>query len=215
MTNEEFIQSIALPGEEWRDVVGWEGLYAVSNLGRVASLRTRIPFCGRSRACEQRVFTPKPSNCNGILYYRIRFQDKNKGKLMSVHRVVAEAFIPNPNNYPCIDHIDRNGLNNNVNNLRWASHKMNSRNVNSLKVMSDSHKGQDNSRFFHPVCQMKNGKLIRSYSAVKGVKQYGFNPKAVANVLCGRSKSSGGYCWMYLSDYESQVSMSKNSNADL
>ena len=101
--------------EIWKDIKGYEGLYQVSNYGRVKSCNTAIK--------RERILKPQQSS-NG--WYRAVCLSKNsKIKQSSIHRLVAEAFIPNPKNYPLVMHKDNNGLNNNVSNLQWGTHKMN------------------------------------------------------------------------------------------
>ena len=122
MTNEEFIKNISFEGEEWRDVVGFEGLYMVSSFGRVISLKREVRNTHCSyRVVGQHILTPN-KNTSRPKYIRHSYhlyKNKRNRKSITAHRIVATAFIPNPNNYPDIDHIDGNPLNNNVHNLRW------------------------------------------------------------------------------------------------
>ena len=95
--------------EEWKDIVGFEGLYKVSTLGRVKSLRKNkiMNFTTRS----------------GYNVLNLRKEGKRYSK--QVHRLVAEAFIENPQNKPIVNHKDTNRKNNNVNNLEWCTQKEN------------------------------------------------------------------------------------------
>lgn len=136
MTNEEFIESIRLQGEEWRDVVGWEGWYSVSSLGRVVSLeRTIRQKNGNPYHIRQKLLKPNTTIHNGIWYNYICFRKNCKKFVYGIHRLVAIAFIPNPNNFPEIDHIDRNGLNNSKENLRWCNRLLNMQNTLTKKAM--------------------------------------------------------------------------------
>ena len=123
MTNEEFIESIKLDNEEWRDVVGYEGLYMVSSFGRVIGLpRVFIRNKGINKK-DYRILKNVKYQYGNLIYYRVSLSKNYERKNVRVHRLVADAFIPNPYNYPFIDHIDRNGQNNNVSNLRWCTQK--------------------------------------------------------------------------------------------
>lgn len=102
-----------LPREIWRNVVGYEGLYMVSNFGRVKS------FYG----IGERLLTPSV-NKSGYQYTVLT--DKNKiRKSLKVHTLVARAFLPNPENKPVVHHRDSNRANNRVNNLEWVTHREN------------------------------------------------------------------------------------------
>lgn len=111
--------------EIWKPVVGYEGLYEVSNLGRVRS---------RSKTLKQGV------NSKG--YYYVNLVKDKVYKQYETHRIIAIAFIDNPQNKAQVDHIDANKLNNKVSNLRWATPKENSNNINSLQKLRHVMKDQ-------------------------------------------------------------------------
>lgn len=94
--------------EIWKPIEGWEGLYEVSNLGNVKS------FCkGKER------FLRPSKKKNG--YLQVVLQDNGRKGFFTIHRLVAAAFIPNPNNLPTVNHIDENKENNRVDNLEWMT----------------------------------------------------------------------------------------------
>lgn len=112
-----------LPGEVWKDIRGYEGLYMVSSKGRVKSLSHRIKrgFC--ECMTEEIILTP---TSNGHYDKVCLFSgSKESNTQRFIHRLVASAFIPNPNDYPQIDHIDGNHTNNAVDNLRWCTQVQN------------------------------------------------------------------------------------------
>lgn len=103
-----------LPGEEWRDIVGYEGLYQVSNLGRVKSFHNGRNII-RAVSIDSNGYCYLPLSKNGVIVY-VKF-----------HRFVAEAFIPNPENKFLIYHKDNNKKNNHVENLQWVTQSENER----------------------------------------------------------------------------------------
>ena len=115
--------------EIWKDVVGYEGLYKISNLGRLKSLkRTFLYSKGVYRTFDERIKkvceTSKRKNRQGYLCSRLK--DKNgKSKCEYIHILVAKAFIKNKGNKPTVNHIDGNKHNNNVINLEWCSYSEN------------------------------------------------------------------------------------------
>lgn len=109
--------------EEWRPIEGYEGLYEVSNTGRVRSLDMYVKIgYGSYRLHKGKVLSPG-KNKDGYLLINLHCNEKNKKCL--VHRLVAQAFIPNPDNLPQVNHKDEDKLNNRVENLEWCDAKYN------------------------------------------------------------------------------------------
>jgi hypothetical protein len=108
--------------EEWRDVIGFEGAYQVSNLGRVRSLDRDIPYINNGTSTilhyKGKVLKSKPDRDG---YPRVGLKFGKNVKLAGIHRLVAQAFLPNPDNLPCVNHKDYQRDNNCVNNLEWCS----------------------------------------------------------------------------------------------
>lgn len=117
--------------EIWRPIKNYEGLYEVSNLGRVKSLNYR-------RTGKEEILK-NTKNKNGYLVVCL-FKNGNK-KTFCIHRLVAEAFIPNPDNLPCVDHINTIKTKNEVTNLRWVTYEEN----NNNELTKEKHKGNTNS----------------------------------------------------------------------
>lgn len=110
-------------GEQWKDVPGYEGLYQCNALGQVRSLaRTVLDSCGRVRTIPNKLLKPFKDHQGYLL---VGLCHSGKVSNISVHRIVASAFIPNPNKLPQVNHIDCNKENNNVENLEWVTAKEN------------------------------------------------------------------------------------------
>lgn len=109
--------------EVWKDIKGFEGLYQVSNLGNVKRLRHGDYKCVQGYHVFPEKLKVLSFDKKG--YLQVGLSKNNKQTMRRVHRLVAEAFIPNPNEYPMINHKDENKTNNNVNNLEWCDARYN------------------------------------------------------------------------------------------
>lgn len=173
--------------ELWLPVVGYEGLYEDSNLGRVKSLNYN--HTGTERVLRER------KNNNGYLY--ITLYKDGKAKTHRVHRLVAESFIPNPYNLPEVNHLDENPLNNRVSNLQWCDRSYNinygSRNVKVAKVLTN-HPSKSK-----PVLQYTvDGELVREWpSTHEAQRQGGYTQTSISACCLGKLKTYKGFIWRY------------------
>ena len=204
MTNEEFIESIRLDGEEWREIPSWEGYYAVSNFGRVVSLGRYVN--GRYSLIwrKPKIMSQRIMKQNG--YFCVALSRNNdRGKPYLVHRLVAVAFIPNPHNLTCVDHIDTNKTNNNVNNLRWCTYEGNMRNSKTIEHLRSTPKQHKRLRDSYKIVALKDNVCCKTYLSISNAKNDGHDPKSVWLACNGKRIQHHGYKWMYLSDYEKSL----------
>lgn len=124
MGTNSFWLNLTTMKEEWRDVLGFEGIYKINENGVVMRLkRTTVDVNGRKLIYGQKIIKPGVSR-DGYLTVRL-VQENGFCITKGVHVLVAQAFIPNPNNLPCVNHKDENKLNPNVSNLEWCSYSYN------------------------------------------------------------------------------------------
>ena len=162
--------------EIWKPIKGYEGLYEVSNWGRVKSLKF-----GKERIL-------KPSIRHG--YYFVGLSKNGIVKTYQVHRLVAEAFIDNPNNYKEVNHKDENKLNNSVENLEWCDRLYNVRYGTGIERRSKTQS--------KPVLQYDlEGNLIREWKSVTECGMNGYNYGNVAACCRGELKTYKGSIWKY------------------
>lgn len=204
MVNKQFLQSVSLPNEEWKEISGYESRYVVSNLGRVAALyheHITHPY-GNEHKVVRKPHLLKLTKFKNTQYYYVTFRKDGKRFKYSVHRLVANAFLPNPNNLPQIDHIDSDSSNNVVTNLRWCDAFGNMSNPITRNKVSIGKKGKPSWRCA-PVLQIKDGVVIAEYSSVYETRLYGFTHQHVQSCVQHKLRSHKGYTWVLKSEYES------------
>ena len=177
--------------EKWRDVVGYEGLYEVSSLGR-------IKRNGRIK---------KPHVDHGG-YLTVWLSKHSVQKCLKVHRIVAIAFIPNPKNKATVNHINGVKTDNRVENLEWATHSENIIHANKLglrKVTDAQRKAAsingkktcDKNRLKKPVFLLKNGTRKEFPSAHDAARYVSGDPSPIIKCCKGKKKTYKGYKWGY------------------
>ena len=177
--------------ETWKDIKGYEGLYQVSNIGRVKSLeRETFRKDGKKLPLKERILKLRP-NKDG--YLRVQLcNGSGKTKNFFVHRLVCEAFHENPKNKPCVNHINEDKSDNRACNLEWCTHKENNNhgthNARAAKTKSK------------PVGQYTtDGKLIKIWQSTNEVeRQLGFSHSYISATARGKHKLAYGYVWKYV-----------------
>ena len=164
--------------EIWKDIKGYEGLYQISNFGYIKSLH----YSGGTKQKIMKFGKDKDG------YLQIILTKNKKHKVYKVHRLVAQTFIPNPDNLPQINHRDENKQNNNVNNLEWCSNKYNS----NYGTKNDWNKKK--------VAQYDlNGNFIKQYrSIIEASKEINKNHSHISQCCHHQRKSSYGFKWEFI-----------------
>lgn len=189
------IEIINIQGEIWKDIEGYEG-YQVSNKGRVKSTIARK---------EGKLLKPS-ANKSGYFIVVLRINGKPKTHYM--HRLVAEAFIPNPENKPCIDHINCVRSDNRLENLRWVTQKGNMNNPLTKEKCSKVQKGREQlstrggKHYKAKKVQQftKDGLFIKEWSTpIEAARELGYESSVTIRDCCrGRSKTAYGFIWKYI-----------------
>ena len=193
--------------EIWKPVVGYEGLYECSNLGNVRSLNYRHTNTIKNLSLSL--------NKNG--YVQVNLWKNCKGKVLAVHRLVAETFLPNPDNKPEIDHINTIKTDNTVwfnedgsinydkTNLRWVTKKENMNNpLTKIKMQINARKhskgkyGKENPAS-KPIIQYdKDSNFIKEWTCITDVeRKMGYSVSNISRCLRGKSNTAYGYIWKY------------------
>ena len=176
--------------EIWKDIEGYEGLYEVSNLGRVRSL-DRVVVYSNGRKCLYKGRILKPAN-NTVGYFFCVLCKNGQKKKKYIHRLVAEAFIPNPDNLPEVNHRDEVKTNNHVENLEWCDGKYN-KNYGTCQQRRAEKRSK-------PVLQLdiNTGRVISEYpSLIETGKQTGFSVGNISACCRGICNTAYGFKWQY------------------
>lgn len=161
--------------EIWKDVKDYEGLYQVSNYGNVKRIKDNYIF---------------KQNKNSRGYRIITFTKNKKEKSVSVHRIVAETFISNPNNLSQINHIDGDKMNNKVDNLEWCTQSENMK--HAYKTGLEIKKGKKVKQYD------LEGNYIKTWNKMnEAEKEMNITHGKISQVCRGKQKTAYGYIWRY------------------
>lgn len=178
--------------EIWKDIVGYNGLYQISNYGRVKSFHNN----------SVRILKPKTNN-KGYKWVVLNLNKNTENCL--IHRLVAKHFIENPNNHKIINHIDENPANNNVSNLEWCTQSENVKKStkfrnyykeNKILCNPKNSKHKDTS---NKVKQIYNGNVVKIFNNSLEVKRsLGLDQSFILSVCRNKRKSAYGYQWQFV-----------------
>ena len=178
--------------EIWKDIIGYEGLYQISSLGRVKSLPRSWSFKHWqdgsiiTPTSKERLLKPHVSKRG---YYIVALS-KGKGHIKNIHRLIAQAFIPNPKNLKVINHKDGNKLNNSIDNLEWCTQKENMQHAFNIGLVNTK----------KPVLQYDiNGNYITTWDSAREAKK-ALKIKNIEKCCYRERKHAGNYIWRHKSD---------------
>ena len=184
--------------ENWKDIKGYEGFYQVSDCGNVRSLERDVYYSnGAVHHLKEKILVP---NLDRGGYQNVGLYKNGEIKKMRVHRLVAEAFLPNPENEPQINHKDEVKINNSVENLEWctASYNINfgTRNVRMIQNRR-SYKLGDSPSAKAVFCV----ELNKTFDCAKRAgEELGIDSSAIGKACKGKLKTTGGFHWRYADD---------------
>ena len=182
--------------EVWKDIQGYEGIYQVSTHGKVRSLSRQLHnksgyFTSKEKMLKSRLSGRDEKN----KYLEVALYKNHKRQDVRVHRLVAKAFIPNPNSYPIINHKDGNKKNNNVNNLEWCTHKQNRQHAINNGLVKFYYGKQNKKSRKIMQCDI-DGNCIKVWFGVREIaKETGFNYGNIDRCLRGKRPTAYGYIW--------------------
>lgn len=165
--------------ENWKDIEGYEGVYQVSNLGRVKRVNShRVLKAGK--------------HTGG--YLKVNLSKNGSKSTKTIHRLVAQAFIPNSENKPGVNHIDENKTNNMASNLEWSTSKENNNHGTHNEKISKSKS--------IPILatNLTTGESKEFYGGRDCARQLCLNQANITSVLKGKLRQTGGYTFKYLNE---------------
>ena len=169
--------------EIWKDIPNYEGLYQASNYGRIKSLSRIINHKSTGKVISKEKILKSHTNYG---YKNVLLSKNNEKKYKKIHRLVAETFIPNPNNLPYINHTNENRSDNRVENLEWCDSKYN-----------NNYGNHPNSRKKYIKC-IETGEIF--LSARKAAEAYHTSHSCIARVCNGERKTTLGKHWEWIEE---------------
>lgn len=181
---------------KWVDIAGYENLYQINQFGEIRTLKNS------PKLKKYNLLKPQISKTNGYVYQML---NKNgTKKLFRVHRLVASAFLPNPNNLPQVNHKDGNKQNNRADNLEWCEQSYNMKHAykNKLQTPSETQRKaiiNTNKLKQKRVCQIKDGEIINTFSGISEASRQTNVPISCISRCCnGKREFANGFQWRFI-----------------
>lgn len=181
--------------EYWKQIEGYKPIYQVSNLGRIRSLARETNSNGGIFHRKEKFLKYSKSRIGYLLVFL--YTETGKRKTVSVHQIVAKAFIPNPENKPEIDHKDGDKTNNTIENLRWVTHKENCE--NPLTAMKQKKYIQEKAKHKKSIAAYTlTGNLIGVWPTITmASNETGTCRHSISSAAKGKYKSANNLIWKY------------------
>ena len=171
--------------EHWKPIAGYEGIYEVSDMGNVRSLKFG----------KQKILKPQNS---GRGYLKINLYKDGQKKMSFVHRLVAEAFIQNPKNLDTINHKDEVKTNNSASNLEWMSQKDNNNYGTRNKRAAEANINNLGVSKAVQMMDKQTGELLATFPSIRGAERVtGISRYGICLCCRAKQKSAGGFLWQY------------------
>ena len=190
--------------EIWKDIKGYENLYQVSNLGNIKSKERIIKRNNHNSLIKEKLL--KKYIRAG--YYAVKLYKNNIKTNIPVHRIVAQNFLENKQNKPCINHKDGNKLNNNINNLEWCTYSENTLHAYKKGLEKITERQRQNGKKVYKLGNKKTSKKVSQYdlegnfikewnSISEANRSFGKENSRISDVCKNKCKQSMGYIWKY------------------
>lgn len=181
------------PKEIWKDIESYEGLYQISNYGRVKSL-----ISGKIL---------RNHNGKNTEYYKVSLSKFGKAKKYNIHRLVAQSFVDNPEQKPQVNHINGDKYDNKAENLEWVTASENEFHAYATGLKNPTRHPFNGAKSI-PVVQMdKNRNVIKIYPSLNEAGRNGFRSEDICKCCKGKLKTVGGYVWMYAEEYKTEMAV--------
>lgn len=179
--------------EIWKDIPGYEGYYQVSNLGNVKSLKRKT----NNQCCNKDIILKKRKHKNGYVFAML--YKNGKSKTISIHRLVANTFLKNKNNYECINHINGIKDDNRAINLEWCTYSHNTKEAFRTGLMKPNYKvlRENSKKLSIKVLQIDKitKEIIKEWASMKEAEETLHISTHINEVISGKRKSAGGFLW--------------------
>ena len=169
----------------WQPVLGYEGLYEVNQFGQI-------------RNKDGQIMRQRLKKAKYTVYKKVSLYKDGKYKHLYVHRIVAQAFIPNPQGFELINHKDEDGTNNAVDNLEWCDRSYNATYGTSPKKISKAFKGRESEKRIAVYATNKSGDFAGEWDSItEAAKDVGCSTSEISGALKGKRKTVKGLIWNY------------------